>query len=72
MSPKHMLQSLFVNQKLSYLLETEQCMSGGNALSLGRRKRIEHAVVGVNRGEAVLRQLVLHHLDNLLNPSIIV
>ena len=54
MSPKHMLQSLFVNQKLSYLLETEQCMSGGDALSLGRRKRIEHAVVGVNRGEAVL------------------
>ena len=53
-SPKHMLQSLLVHEKLSYLLETEQCMSGGDALPLGRRKRIEHAVVGVNRGEAVL------------------
>lgn len=48
---KHMLQSLFV--KLSYLFETEQCMSGGDALPLGRRKGIEHAVVGVNRGKTV-------------------
>ena len=48
---KHMLQSLFV--KLLYLFETEQCMSGGDALPLGRRKGIEHAVVGVNRGKTV-------------------
>lgn len=51
---KHMLmlQSLFV--KLLYLLETEQCMSGGDALPLRRRKGVEHAVVGVNRGKTVL------------------
>ena len=48
---KHMLM-LFV--KLLYLLETEQCMSGGDALPLRRRKGVEHAVVGVNRGKTVL------------------
>ena len=47
-------------------------MAGCNASLLLLGEGVEHAVVRVDRGQPVLGQLVVHHLDNFLHPVFIV
>ena len=57
---------------MHYLLHTEGGVAGGDPPLLVLGERVEHAVVRVDRGQSVLGQLVVHHLDDLLHPVFIV
>jgi len=47
-------------------------MTGGDALALGMTQRVQHAVVWMDGRKSVLVQLILHDVDQLLHPSIVV
>ena len=47
-------------------------MSGSDALALFVRERVEHAVVGVHGRQAVLGQLTLDDLHQLLHAAVVV
>ena len=47
-------------------------MAGGDALALAVGQGVEHAVVGVDGGEAVLGQLVVYQQHYLGHASIVV
>jgi len=56
----------------TYLLQTESSVSGGNALALFVCERVQHAVVGVHGRQAVLGQLTLDDLHQLLHAAVVV
>jgi len=47
-------------------------MSGRDALALGMTQRVQHAVVGMDGRKTVLVQLILHNVNELLHPRIVV
>jgi len=47
-------------------------MTGRDALALGMTQRVQHAVVGMDGRKTVLVQLILHNVNELLHPSVVV
>ena len=47
-------------------------MPGRDGLPHFVRQGVEHAVVGVDRGQTVLGQLILHDVDQSLHPGTVV
>lgn len=57
---------------VTYFLQTECRVTRGDALALGVREGVEHAVMGVHAGKSVLLQLVLHYGHEALHPVVVV
>lgn len=56
----------------TYLLDTERGVACSNAFFLFLCERVEHAVMRVDGGQAVLGQLVVDHLHYFLHPVLVV
>ena len=54
-----------------YLLKAEGGVASGNALALSMSEWIEHRVVRMNARQSVLVQLILHYVNQLLHPTVI-
>lgn len=54
------------------LFQAEHGMSGCNSFPLCIRERVEHTVVRVDRGKSVLSQLIIHQLNYLCHPRLVV
>ena len=55
-----------------YLVQTKVSVALGDGLAEAVGEGVEHAVVGVHRGQAVLVQLVGNDADQLLHPLVVV
>lgn len=55
-----------------YLIQTKVSVSLSDSLAEAMGQRIQHAVMWVHGGQAVLLQLVSHNAHKLLHPFIIV
>lgn len=56
----------------TYLIQAEVAMSLCDGFAEAMRKRIQHTVMRVYRGQAVLFQLVSHNANQLLHALIII